>query len=91
MDWGKTQLVLFDWSNNTGDNDVKMNGFVLEEKPSCKMLGLAFLLNSIEVLTLSLGPVLQSKACVQFFRKRAKYLIIWAKMYKFGKILKMGR
>ena len=42
MDWGKTQLVLFDWSNNTGDNDVKMNGFVLEEKPSCKMLGLAF-------------------------------------------------
>ena len=42
MGWGKTQLVLFDWSNNTGDIDVKMNGFVLEEKPSCKMLGLAF-------------------------------------------------
>ena len=26
----KTQLVLFDWSNNTGAIDVKMDGFVLE-------------------------------------------------------------
>ena len=38
----KTQLVLFDWSNNTGSVDVKMDGFVLEEKPSFKMLGLTF-------------------------------------------------
>ena len=29
---GKTQLVLFDWSNNTGAIDVKMDGSVLEEK-----------------------------------------------------------
>ena len=29
---GKTQLVSFDWSNNTGAIDVKMNGSVLEEK-----------------------------------------------------------
>ena len=29
---GKTQLVLFDWSNNTDAIDVKMNGSVLEEK-----------------------------------------------------------
>ena len=29
---GKTQLVLFDWSNNTGSIDVKMDGYVLEEK-----------------------------------------------------------
>ena len=52
MNWGKqwlvdfnaekTQLVLFDWSNNTGSVDVKMDGFVLEEKPSFKMLGLTF-------------------------------------------------
>ena len=28
----KTQLVSFDWSNNTGAIDVKMNGSVLEEK-----------------------------------------------------------
>ena len=42
MDWGrkwlvdfnagKTQLVSFDRSNNTGAIDVKMDGFVLEEK-----------------------------------------------------------
>ena len=29
---GKTQLVLFYWSNNNGSIDVKMDGFVLEEK-----------------------------------------------------------
>ena len=42
MDWGskwlvdfnagKTQLVLFDWSNNTRAIDVKMDRSVLEEK-----------------------------------------------------------
>ena len=36
---GKTQLVSFDQSNNTG---AKMDGSVLEEKSSCKMLGLTF-------------------------------------------------
>ena len=39
---GKTQLVSFDRSNNTGSIDVKMDGSVLEEKPSFKMLGLTF-------------------------------------------------
>ena len=39
---GKTQLVSFDWSNNTGAIDVKMDGSVLEEKSSFKMLGLIF-------------------------------------------------
>ena len=52
VDWGrkwlvdsnarKTQLVLLDQSNNSGAIDVKMDGSVLEEKPSCKMLGLTF-------------------------------------------------
>ena len=52
MDWGKkwllnfntgkTQLVLFDQSNNNGSVDVKMDGSVLEEKSSFKMLGLTF-------------------------------------------------
>ena len=37
---GKTQLVSFDWSSNT--IYVKMNGSVLEEKSSFKMLGLTF-------------------------------------------------
>ena len=39
---GKTQLVLFDQSKNTGAIDVKIDGFVLEEKTSFKMLGLTF-------------------------------------------------
>ena len=38
----KTQLVLFDRSNNNGSIDVKMHGSVLEEKSSFKMLGLTF-------------------------------------------------
>ena len=52
MDWGrkwlvdfnagKTQLVLFDRSKNTCAIDVKMDGSILEEKTSFKMLGLTF-------------------------------------------------
>ena len=39
---GKTQLVSFDQSKNTGAIDVKMDGSALEEKTSFKMLGLTF-------------------------------------------------
>ena len=39
---GKTQLVLFDRSNNNGSIDVKMGGSIPEEKSSFKMLGLTF-------------------------------------------------
>ena len=39
---GKTQLVSFDRSNNNGTSDVKMDGSVLEEKSSFKILGLFF-------------------------------------------------
>ena len=52
MDWGKkwlvdfnagkTQLILFDQSKNSGSFDVKMDGSVLEGKSSFKMLGLTF-------------------------------------------------
>ena len=38
----KTQFVSFDWANNTGAIEVKMDGSVLEEKSSFKMLGLTF-------------------------------------------------
>ena len=51
MDWGrkwlvdfsggKTQLVFYDRSNNTGAVDVKMDGSVFEEK-SFNMFGLTF-------------------------------------------------
>ena len=39
---GKTQRVSFDRSNNTGAIDVKMDGSVLDEISSFKMLGLTF-------------------------------------------------
>ena len=39
---GKTQLVSFDRSKNTGAIDVKMDGSVLEDTTSFKMLGLTF-------------------------------------------------
>ena len=52
MDWDKkwlldfnvekTQLVLFNQSNKTRSIDVKMDGSVVEEKSSFKMLGLTF-------------------------------------------------
>ena len=41
---GKTQLVSFDHSKNTGAIDVKMDESVLEEKSCFKMLGLTFFL-----------------------------------------------
>ena len=39
---GKTQMVSFDRSNNTGATDVKIDGSVLEQKLSFEMLGLTF-------------------------------------------------
>ena len=51
---GKTQLVLFDWLNNAGAIDVKIDGSVLEEKSSFKMLGLTFSSELDSTLILSL-------------------------------------
>ena len=39
---GKTQMVLFDQSNNNDAIDVKMDVPVLEKKSSFKMMGLTF-------------------------------------------------
>ena len=39
---GQTQLLSFDWSNNTSAIDVKMDGSALEEKSYSKMLRLHF-------------------------------------------------
>ena len=39
---GKTQLVSFDGSNNNGSIDMKMDGSILEQKSSFKMLVLTF-------------------------------------------------
>ena len=50
---GKTQLVLFDWSNNTGAIDVKMNGSV-KMNHLLRCWDWLSLLNLIGALTLSL-------------------------------------
>ena len=52
MDWdrkwlvdfnaGKTQLLSFNWSDNIGAIDVKIDGSVLEEKTIFKKMGLIF-------------------------------------------------
>ena len=39
---GKTDLVSFEWSNSTSAIVVKMDGSVVEEKSSSKMLELSF-------------------------------------------------
>ena len=39
---GKIQLVSFDWFNNIGAIDAKMDGSIFEENLSFKMLGLNF-------------------------------------------------
>ena len=39
---GKTQLAAFDQSDSNGSIDVKIDGSILEEKLSFKMLGLTF-------------------------------------------------
>ena len=46
---GKTQLVSFNRSNNTGAFDVKTDGYVLEEKSCFKMLGLTYFFYIISI------------------------------------------
>ena len=55
---GKTQPVLFDRSNNSGSIYVKMDGSVLEEKSSRKMLGLTF---SSKLLKISIAKTASKK------------------------------
>ena len=66
VDWGKkllvdfnakkTQLVLFIRSNNIGSIDMNMDGYVLAEKPSFKMLGSTFSSKLDWALLLKLPP-----------------------------------
>ena len=65
---GKSQLVLFDQSNNTGTIDLKMDGSVLEEKLSFKMLRLSFSCGLDWALTLSLLLKLPPRKVVYFGR-----------------------
>ena len=66
---GKTQLVSFDQSKNTGAIDVKMDGSVLEEKTSFKMLVLtvsskldwgSFIFSIAKTASKKIGPLIRS-------------------------------
>ena len=56
---GKTQLVLFDWSSNTGSIDLKMYGSIYEKKSLFRMLGL------------TLSSILDQGSCIIFIAKTA--------------------
>ena len=79
MDWGRkwlfnfnagrTQLVSFDLSHNTGVIDVEMDGSVLEEKSSIKMVGLTFsskldcgsyIISIVKTATKKIGALIRS-------------------------------
>ena len=77
---GKTQLVSFDRSNNTGAIDVKMDRSVLEEK-SFKMLGLTFsskldwgsyIISIAKTVSKKIGVLIRSVMCL--FPEVPKYL-----------------
>ena len=66
---GKTQLVSFDRSNNNGSIDVKIDGSVLKEKLSFKMLGLTFsskldwgsyIISIAKTASKKIGPLIRS-------------------------------
>ena len=78
---GKTQLVSFDRSNNTGAIDVKMDGSVLEENSYFKTLGLTFsskldsgsyIISIAKTTSKKIGAVIRSMKCL--FPEIALYL-----------------
>ena len=92
VDWGKKwlvdingekiQLVWFDRSNNNGSIYVKMDGSVLGEKSSFKMLGLAissklnwgsYVISIAKTASKKIGPLIRS---VKFFLLRLLYISI---------------
>ena len=75
-DDGKTQLVSFDRSKNTGAIDVKMDGSVLEEKTSFKMLGLtcsskldwgSYIVSIAKTASKKIGALIRSMKFLSFF------------------------
>ena len=58
---GKTQLVLFDPSSNTGAIDVKIDGSVPEEGSSFKMLGLT--ISIAKIASKKIGALIH---CIKF-------------------------
>ena len=87
---GKTQLVSFDRSNNTGAIDLKMDVLVLEEKPSFKMLELTFsckldwgsyIISIAETATKKIGALIRSmKLLFPVFTLYIYKFTIWPSM-----------
>ena len=67
---GKTQLVSFDFSNNAGVTDLKIDGFVLEERLYFKMLGLSFSFNIISIATTAAKEIRALVLSMKFFLLR---------------------
>ena len=67
---GKTQLILFDWSNNAASVDVKLDCSVVEEKSSFKRLGLTF------PYRLDSGPYIIAVAQIPP-RKLESWFVLW--------------
>ena len=70
---GKTQLVFFDHSSNTGAIDKKMDGAVFEEKSSCKIRGLTFffkfywgsyIISIVKTTSKKIGALIRSVKCL---------------------------
>ena len=70
---GKTQMASFNRSNNNGSIDVKMDGSVLEEKSSFKMLGLTFsskldwgsyIISIAKTASKQIGALIRSMKCL---------------------------
>ena len=53
---GKLKLVSFDWSNNTGTIDVKMDGSVLDSQSYFEILGLSLSSKFIVCIGVSSPP-----------------------------------
>ena len=78
MDWDRQLLVdfnagktvLFGQSNNTDAIEVKMDGSIVEEKSSCKMLGLSF--SSKLDVAFTLSPLLKLQ------RKLEPWFVLWS-------------
>ena len=68
---GKTQLILFDWSNNSSAIDVTMDGSVLEKNNLLRCWGWLSLLNWIRAHTLLLLLKLSP-------RKLELWFVLWS-------------
>ena len=89
MNAGKTQPILFDQSNNNGSNDAKMDGSVLEEKSSFKILVLtfsskldwdAYIISIAKTTSKKIGALI----CSMKFLSSSPYAHVWNTVVTYG-------